>query len=97
LFQNGWAGGLIIEAARIEGKIFKMVNEAEPHALQQAKGVIDKQRLELSWQLGCSFSHQSFWSDRAKNHLPRCRCRMRSGSHINAFCGAKQDDSEQIG
>ena len=39
--------GSIIEVARIEGKIFKTMKEAEAHGLALAREWVDKRRLEL--------------------------------------------------
>jgi hypothetical protein len=38
---------LIVEVARIEGKIFKTMTEAEAHGLELAKQWVDKRRAEL--------------------------------------------------
>ena len=40
-------GSSIIEVARIEGKIFKTMKEAEEHGLELAREWVDKRRLEL--------------------------------------------------
>jgi hypothetical protein len=39
--------GSIIEVARIEGKAFKTMKEAEAHGLELAREWVDKRRLEL--------------------------------------------------
>ena len=37
----------IVEVARIEGKIFKMMKDAEAHGLELARQWVDKRRAEL--------------------------------------------------
>ena len=41
VYRNGLAGS-IVEVARIEGKIFKTMTEAEAHGLELAKEWVDK-------------------------------------------------------
>ena len=46
VYRNGLAGS-IVEIARIEGKIFKTMTEAEAHGLELAKEWVDKRLAEL--------------------------------------------------
>ena len=46
VYRDGLAGS-IVEIARIEGKIFKTMKEAEAHGLELAKEWVDKRRPEL--------------------------------------------------
>jgi hypothetical protein len=46
VYRNGRLGS-IIEVARIEGKIFNTVKEAESHGLELAREWVDRKCLEL--------------------------------------------------
>jgi hypothetical protein len=46
VYRDG-RGGSIVEVARIEGKIFKTMKEAEAHGLELAKGWVDKKSPEV--------------------------------------------------
>ena len=46
VYGNG-PGGSIIEVARLEGKIFPTMKEAEEHGLELAKKWVDRRRSEV--------------------------------------------------
>ena len=46
VYRNGLAGS-IVQVARIEGKIFKTMKEAEAHGLELARQWVDKRSAEL--------------------------------------------------
>ena len=46
VYRNSRAGS-IVEVARIEGKIFKTMKEAEAHGLELARQWVDKRSAEL--------------------------------------------------
>jgi hypothetical protein len=46
VYRNGRAGS-IVEVARIEGKIFKTMKEAEAHGLELAREWVDKRYSEV--------------------------------------------------